>query len=86
MSGTLTFPQLRELVHEAAGDDESITFDEGQLDTTFESLGYDSLAFMETVSRIERAFGVDLPEEDVMGQKTPRALIDFVNDRISAAR
>lgn len=86
MSGTLTFPRLRELVHEAAGDDESIEFDESQLDTSFENLGYDSLAFMETVSRIERAFGVDLPEDDVMAKKTPRSLIDFVNDRISAAR
>lgn len=81
---TLTFPRLRELILEAAGDDESIIFDESRLDATFESMGYDSLAFMETVSRIERTYGVDLPEEDVMTQQTPRELLDFVNDRIAA--
>ena len=80
MTSTLTFPRLRELILAAAGEDETVTLDEN---ATFESMGYDSLAFMETVSRIERTYCVRLPEDEVLTLRTPRALLDFVNDRIA---
>jgi act minimal PKS acyl carrier protein len=81
----LTFDALRRLILEAAGEDEGLTLDDSALDTTFDDLGYDSLAVLETISRIERAYGLALPEHEVSEARTPRALIAFVNERLSVA-
>ncbi len=50
------------------------------LDTSLErDIGLDSLARVELVLRIERAFGVSLPEQALYAAETPRDLLRLVN-------
>ena len=85
MSALLTLDDLKRILREVAGADESVDFDADIHDTTFADLGYDSLALLETGSRIERDFAVVLDDETVTGADTPRALLDAVNSQLAPA-
>ncbi|MET7648851.1 acyl carrier protein [Streptomyces sp. NPDC005426] len=74
-----TLDDLRRILIEAAGADESYNLDGDILDTDFEELGYESLALLETGGRIEREYGISLDEEVLSIANTPRLLIDTVN-------
>ncbi|SEG93616.1 act minimal PKS acyl carrier protein [Actinacidiphila yanglinensis] len=74
---------LVQLLRECAGEEEEVDLDGDILDTAFEDLGYDSLALFNTVSRIERDYGVELPDEVVAVAQTPRQLMDLVNTGIA---
>ncbi|WP_433260149.1 phosphopantetheine-binding protein [Actinosynnema sp. CS-041913] len=79
-----TLDDLRRVLREAAGADESVDLDGDILDTGFEALNYESLALLETCSHIEREYGVSL-DDALDADHTPRSLIDLVNARLSAA-
>ncbi|WP_432147139.1 acyl carrier protein [Streptomyces sp. bgisy084] len=74
-----TLDDLKRVMRECAGEDESVSLDGDILDLPFEDLGYDSLALLETATRIERERGVSVPEEKLSEAKTPRLLLDAVN-------
>lgn len=74
----VTIDDLRRILTEAAGEDESVDLHGDILDTPFADLGYDSLALMETAARIKREFGVEIPDEDIAVVETPRVLLDMV--------
>lgn len=74
---------LVQLLRECAGEEEEVDLDGDILDTAFEDLGYDSLALFNTVSRIERDYGVELPDEVVAVAQTPRQLMELVNTGIA---
>ncbi|MEU9319696.1 acyl carrier protein [Streptomyces sp. NPDC048295] len=74
-----TLDDLKRVMRECAGEDESIDLDGDIMDSPFEGLGYDSLALLETATRIERERGVSVPEETLSGAKTPRLLLNAVN-------
>lgn len=78
-----TIDDLKKIMRESAGDDGSGVLDGDVLDSSFEELGYDSLALMETTSRIERALAITLPEEDMADVNCPRDLLGFVNSRLT---
>ncbi len=42
-------------------------------------LGMDSLSTLELVGELEREFGVSLPEEDLVGVRTVKDLLDLVH-------
>lgn len=84
MTEPFTIEDLKRFMRESAGEDEELNLDGEVLDRTFEELGYDSLAVMETTSRIERELKVSLPEEDLAGIATPRQYVGFVNGQLSA--
>ncbi|WP_137988253.1 acyl carrier protein [Streptomyces vilmorinianum] len=75
----LTLDALRTILVACAGEDDSADLSGDILDTTFEDLGYDSLALMESAARIEREFGITLDDDDVNEALTPRLLLDLVN-------
>lgn len=76
----LTLPELIQILQECAGVDEEGELVEGEAgDTTFEDLGYDSLALLETGARVERRFAVKLPEEELGTVRTPRQFVTLVN-------
>jgi act minimal PKS acyl carrier protein len=75
----LTIDDLRRLLRECAGAAEGVDLDGDILDTDFADLGYDSLALLETGSRIEREWLVRLGDDAVMSTRTPRALLAVVN-------
>lgn len=75
---------LKRILLEGSGVDEAVDLNADILDTEFDALGYDSLALLETASRIEREYGIDLGES-AMTARTPRALVDVINEHVSAA-
>jgi act minimal PKS acyl carrier protein len=77
---TMTIDRLRRILVACAGGDEDAPELDGDFaGVEFEELGYDSLALIETASRIQRDFGVTVPEEQLIDVKTPQELIDIVN-------
>ncbi|GIG63097.1 actinorhodin polyketide synthase acyl carrier protein [Longispora fulva] len=74
--------QIDDLVRalrECAGVDESVDLSGDILDSSFEELGYDSLALFNTVSWIERERGRDLGDDVVTEARTPRMLLALIN-------
>jgi act minimal PKS acyl carrier protein len=81
-----TLEDLKRVLLEAAGAAEGADLDDDILDLTFEDLGYDSIALLETVGRIERERGVSLDDSVVADSKTPRLFLEFVNGTVPAAQ
>jgi act minimal PKS acyl carrier protein len=79
-----TLDDLRRILRAAAGADESVDLDGDIRDTAFESLGYESLALLETGSRIQREYGIALDDDVLDIEHTPRSLVEAVNARLSA--
>ncbi|MFD4972658.1 phosphopantetheine-binding protein [Streptomyces sp. NPDC058424] len=78
-----TLDDLRRILLEAAGADENVDIAGDILDTTFEVLGYESIALLETGGRIEREYDIVLDDDDLGDDITPRDLIDVVNTQLS---
>ncbi|TMQ91575.1 acyl carrier protein [Actinomadura soli] len=72
---------LRRILRESAGIDESADLGGETLDTEFDALGIDSVALMETASRISREHGVQLDDEELTTSTTARRLMEMVNER-----
>lgn len=78
----ITIDDLRRILVECAGDTEEGVPDRDIRDITFEELGYDSLALMETSASIRVEFGVVVPDDRIADLRTPRELLDLVNNAI----
>jgi act minimal PKS acyl carrier protein len=78
-----TLEDLKRILREAAG--AGVDLDSDILDDTFEDLGYDSLALLETGSRVEREFGITLDDATLAEAHTPAALIEAVSVCLAAA-
>ncbi|BBB01461.1 putative acyl carrier protein [Actinacidiphila reveromycinica] len=76
---------LRRILREGAGADETVDLEGEILDTDFGALGYESLALLETGSRIEREYGIALGDDALAPDTTPRALIEAVNGELAPA-
>lgn len=75
----MTIDDLRRILASCAGENNDSRLDKDVLDTDFDDLGYDSLARMETAARIEKEYGVEIPDEQITQLYTPRQILDFVN-------
>jgi act minimal PKS acyl carrier protein len=84
-STPFTLDSLRRILLEAAGEEEGVDLNGDIIDVEFQALGYESLALLETGSRIEREYEIALDDSAVTGTVTPRGLIDIVNSQLSAA-
>ncbi|MEU4148370.1 phosphopantetheine-binding protein [Streptomyces parvulus] len=82
-STQFTLDDLRRILLEAAGADENVDLAADIQDTTFEVLGYESIALLETGGRIEREYGIVLDDDDLGDDLTPRDLIAIVNTQLS---
>ncbi|MCX4766679.1 acyl carrier protein [Streptomyces sp. NBC_01275] len=74
-----TVEDLLQLLRECAGEEESVELSDAAAESEFATLGYDSLALMEAISRVERHFGVEFPEGALGEAQTPAAFVDAVN-------
>lgn len=81
----LTIDDLKTILQAAAGVDERVNLDGDILDVEFTDLGYDSVALMETGSRIQREFGVTFDEDTIMSTTTLRAFLAVVNKSLARA-
>ncbi|MGV9693195.1 acyl carrier protein [Streptomyces sp. NPDC003444] len=77
-----TLEDLKRILLEGAGAEEGVDLDGDILDTEFEALGYESLALLETASRIEREYGIALDDDVFTDNRTPRALLVAVNGQL----
>ena len=75
----LTLDTLLQILRESAGEEEGVDLGGDILDTPFVELGYDSLALLQATGRIERDFGVALPDDVVAEAETPALLLGLVN-------
>jgi act minimal PKS acyl carrier protein len=81
----MALEDLTRILEATAGADEQVDLDGDILDVDFTELGYDSIAVMETASRIERELGVTLNETAVLSATTPRAFLAMVNKSVAPA-
>ena len=81
----LTIDDFKDLLREAAGEDETADLDGDILDAGFDELGYDSLALLEMAALVQRRFAVVLAEEEVTVLSTPRAFLGLVNRSLGQA-
>ncbi|EPH44818.1 acyl carrier protein [Streptomyces aurantiacus] len=82
---TFTLDDLKRILLEGSGAPEGDGLDGDVLDTEFTDIGYDSLALLETSSRIEREYGIELDESVVGEATTPRAFIAAVTGHLTVA-
>ncbi|QXJ23401.1 acyl carrier protein [Actinomadura graeca] len=83
-SPLITQETLFRILVATAGESDALHGD--ALNTPFEELDYDSLALMEAAARIKQEMGVSIPEEELVEVKTPREMLDLVNELIGEAR
>jgi act minimal PKS acyl carrier protein len=76
---TFALNDLIRILQEGSGVSDGVSLGDDILDVEFESLGYDSLAMLETASRIEREYGTVLDESLLGDATTPRAFLELVN-------
>ncbi|WP_069768260.1 MULTISPECIES: acyl carrier protein [unclassified Streptomyces] len=81
---TMDIEDVRRILVACAGEDDAADLSGDILDVTFQDLGYDSLAMMETAARITQEYGVDLSDDEITEVATPRALLDLVNRSVAA--
>jgi minimal PKS acyl carrier protein len=81
----ITLSELQDIMRECAGEDEDPLPLEQAADQPFGELGYDSLALLETQSRIKRDLGVEIPEDEFDAASTMRELVDVVNARLGVS-
>lgn len=81
---SVTLDDLKRILLQAAGADEGIDLSGDVLGVPFDELGYDSLALLEAVNRIQREYGVQLDDDAVAEAGTPGDLIALVNERLAA--
>ncbi|SFC70697.1 acyl carrier protein [Streptomyces aidingensis] len=79
----LTEDGVRDLLRAVGLGPETVS-DAAAFATSFEDLGLDSLARVETASRIKERFGVDI-EEELTAETTPEEMRRLVKDRLAAS-
>lgn len=75
---------LRDIMRACAGPGEHPEFEGAFVDTSYEDLGFDSLAILQLATRIQQALGVPFPDEAVAEIATPRDVLDYVNTQMAA--
>lgn len=80
-----TLKDLKRILLEGAGAEEGVDLDGDILDVSFEELGYESLALLETGGRIEREYGITLDDYAFTDAVTPRGLIKVVTEHLARA-
>jgi act minimal PKS acyl carrier protein len=81
----LTLQDLRLILVECAGQDETGPLDEAGLDTPFTDLGYDSLALQEAAAVASLRLGVPVAD-DIADARTPREFLRLVNECANTVR
>jgi act minimal PKS acyl carrier protein len=78
----LTMTDLQRLLVASAGAPEGVAPGADISDVPFEDLGYDSLALIETVTKMSREVGVAVDHTDLIAVPTPRQFLAGVNAQL----
>jgi minimal PKS acyl carrier protein len=84
MTEPMTIDQLRDIMVACAGggDTEALSGDISAF--TFQDLGYDSLALLETSTRLKLDHGVIISDDEILELRTPKELLDLINEELTA--
>ncbi|MEV0381378.1 acyl carrier protein [Nonomuraea sp. NPDC050643] len=74
-----TADDLRGVIRATVGVDDSVDLDGDIADVPFGELGYDSLAVLEIANKIEKEYGVAIPDDLIVELETPSKLLGYVN-------
>jgi acyl carrier protein len=77
---TFTFDDVKRILVERVGMNEEDVVDDPA--ATFESMGLDSLAFVEIQLAMQQEYGFTIPDEDAESIITLGEAIDYVNRRL----
>jgi acyl carrier protein len=77
---TFTFDDVKRILVERVGMNEDDVVDDPA--ATFESMGLDSLAFVEIQLAMQQEYGFTIPDEDAESITTLGEAIDYVNRRL----
>ncbi|GAA3501775.1 acyl carrier protein [Streptomyces prasinosporus] len=81
-----TVDDLKRILRAGSGVDERTDLDGDIDDLPLAELGYDSLALLELVSRIEREYDIRIPDGDLDHTRTPGEAVAYVNTRLAEVR
>lgn len=84
MSKMMSIDDLRGILVACAGGDDTDAIHGDISGISFDELGYDSLALIETAAKLKRDHGVAIPDEQITEVRTPSDLLNLINDRIAA--
>ena len=78
---TFTFADVKRILVDRVGLAEEDVVDDP--DATFDSMGLDSLAFVEIQLAMQQEYGFTIPDEDAERITTVGQSIDYVNERLA---
>ncbi len=82
-----TVNDLKRILYEAAGTNDDVHMNGADLaDQRFTDLDYDSLAVLELSSRIEREYGITIPDGDLSHTMTLREAVTYVVARLAEVK
>lgn len=84
MSHSVTMHDLKHALEIGSGVDWGVDLDRDLPTKTFNQLGYDSLAVLETGLRLGRDHDVTIDDEVFTDLETPQQLLDAVNQALDA--
>jgi act minimal PKS acyl carrier protein len=84
MNKQMSVDELRGILIACAGGEDAEVLHGDISDVRFDDLGYDSLALIETATRLKVDHGVVIPDELITEVRTPADLLELVNERIAA--
>ena len=79
----LTLDELKVFLLRSVGDDESIDLSGDIQGTALSDLGFDSLAVIDTTSRLEQHFKIKFSDDDTSAIATPQDFLDIVNRQLA---
>lgn len=83
VSSTMSIDDLRGILIACAGGDEADTLPGDIVGVSFDELGYDSLALMETAATLKRDHGVVISDDQLAEVRTPAEMLLLINDPIA---
>ena len=76
---TVGLAELRQILRDSAGVEAGVDLDGEILDITFEDLGYDSIAVLETAAKITQEYGLPVDDDTLTVNSTPRELLALID-------
>ncbi len=80
-----TMDDLRKTVDSCLGSGGTEPLTDANVDTELDDLGYDSLAITEFIMKLQDDLCISITDEEIDNLRTPRAVIDFINQRLAEA-
>jgi act minimal PKS acyl carrier protein len=81
--GSFCLDDLKKIMCGCAGIDESVDLDRDFGEVPFENLGYDSLAVLEIIAKLQNELDVAIPDSATANLQTPRSVVAYVNARLA---